>query len=96
MLLELASRVHMMTLYFIFFCIQQISSDTERVAMVIVNTTANATELEVPAIIIATSIVEKLTAAAIDQPEVCHQFPPSSESGLFYLMFYEHGMLWYV
>ena len=52
--------------------------------MVIVNTTANATELEVPAIIVATSIVEELTSAAIDQPEVCHQFPPSSESGLFY------------
>ena len=50
--------------------------------MVIVNTTANATELEVPAIIVATSIVKELTAAAIDQPEVCHQFP-TSESGLF-------------
>ena len=50
--------------------------------MVIVNTTANATELEVPAIIVATSIMEKLTATATGQPEVCHQFP-TRESGLF-------------
>ena len=42
--------------------------------MVIVNITANASELEVPAIIVATSIVEELTAVAIYQPEVCHQF----------------------
>ena len=85
MLLVLASRAHMMTLYIIYFpCIQQISSDTEHAAMVIVNTTANTTNLEVPAIIVATSIVEELTAAAIDQPEVCHQFTSSSESGLFY------------
>ena len=85
MLLVLASRVHMTTLYIIYFpCIQQISSDTEHVAMVVVNITANTTNLEVPAIIVATSIVEELTAAAIDQPEVCHQFTSSSESGLFY------------
>ena len=63
-LLQLASRVHMMTLNIIFFCIQQIASDPEHAAMVIVNTTANATELEVPAIIVATSIVEELTASS--------------------------------
>ena len=45
--------------------------------MVIVNLTANASALEVPAIIVATSIVEELTAAAIDQPEVCHHFTSS-------------------
>ena len=73
----------MMTLHIKFFCIQQIASDAEHAAMVIVNTTANATDLEAPAIIVATSIVEELTTAAIDQPEVCHQFPTSSESGLF-------------
>ena len=55
-------------------CVQQIASDAESAAMVIVNITANASELEVPAIIVVTSIVEELTAAAIDQPEVCHQF----------------------
>ena len=40
--------------------------------MVVVNITANASELEVPAIIVTTSIVEELTAEAIDQPEVCY------------------------
>ena len=51
--------------------------DPESAAMVTVNITANASELGVSAIIVATSIVEELTAAAIDQPEVCHQFTSS-------------------
>ena len=57
--------------------VQQIASDPESAAMVIVNITANASELGVSAISAATSIVEELTAAAIDQPEVCYQFTSS-------------------
>jgi len=39
--------------------------------MLLANITANAPELEVSAIAVTTSIVEDLTTAAIDQPEVC-------------------------
>ena len=56
---------------------QQLDSDNEQTAVVLVNITASAPELEVTAITVTTSIVEDLTPAAIDQPEVC-SFRPSS------------------
>ena len=77
MLLKWSLAEYMWSLPHILHSVQQIASDTESAAMVIVNITANASELEVPAIIVATSIVEELTAVAIDQPEVCHQFTSS-------------------
>lgn len=78
-----ASRIHVITFH-IFPSIQQIiASDTERAAMVIVNITANASTLEVSSIIVATSIVEELTAAAIDQPEVRIQFTSSCMQDCF-------------
>ena len=67
----------MITFHIFSHSVQQIASDPESAAMVIVKITANASELGVSAISAATSIVEELTAAAIDQPEVCHQFTSS-------------------
>ena len=55
---------------------QQLDSDNEQTAVILVNITASAPELEVTAITVTTSIVEDLTPAAIDQPEVC-SFPLS-------------------
>ena len=60
---------------------QQLDSDNEQTAVVLVNITASTPELEVTAIAVMTSIVEDLTPAAIDQPEVC-SFPLSP---LFFL-----------
>ena len=64
-------------------------------AELIANITEDTGELEVSAVSVASSIVEQLTIAAIEQPEVCTNVSPVYEIlvGLFYQCRFETAIL---